>query len=102
MSYNPGSTSQPKKVILTWKIQNQYYSPLVFDSKYIEQFAAQTHLGLFLDSRLHFQEYLDNIFKKIKKTIGLIRKFQNILPIPSLITTPLTTHLIDSALITGI
>ena len=40
----------------------------------------QRHLGLTLDNRLTFDEYLTNVSNKISKTIGLLRKLQNILP----------------------
>ena len=39
-----------------------------------------------MDSRLDFKEHLEIIFKKNSKTIGLLRKLQNLLPRKSLIT----------------
>ena len=35
---------------------------------------------MLLDTKLDFQEHLKNIFSKINKTIGLLRKFHHILP----------------------
>ena len=34
---------------------------------------------MILDNKLNFQEHLQNILKKVNKTIGLLRKLQNIL-----------------------
>ena len=46
----------------------------------------QKHLGLTLDDRLTFGEHLTNVSNKIRKTIGLLRKLQNILPRAALLT----------------
>ena len=39
-----------------------------------------------LDNKLRFDEYLTNMSNKISKTIRLLRKLQNILPRPALLT----------------
>ena len=39
-----------------------------------------------LDTKLNFQEHIKNILTKVNKTIGLLRKLQNILPRESLLT----------------
>ena len=41
---------------------------------------------MFLDFKLTFQEHLENMLNKVNKTIGLLRKLQNTLPRPSLLT----------------
>ena len=46
----------------------------------------QKHLGLTLDIKLNFSEHIKSIAKKISKTMGLLRKFQQILPRSSLLT----------------
>ena len=49
----------------------------------------QKHLGLTLDIKLNFSEYIKNkniTKKKKRKTMGLLRKFQPILPRSSLLT----------------
>ena len=46
----------------------------------------QKHLRLTLDNRLTLDEHLTNVSDKICKTIGLLRKLQNILPRPALLT----------------
>ena len=41
---------------------------------------------MILDNKLNFQEHLKNILNKVNKTIGLLRKLQNILPREPLLT----------------
>ena len=41
---------------------------------------------MILDSKLNFREFLKNILNKVKKTIELLRKLQNILPREALST----------------
>ena len=45
----------------------------------------QKHLGLFLDSKLDFDEHIKVVFEKTSKSTGLIRKLRNFLPRPSLL-----------------
>ena len=40
----------------------------------------QKHLGIILDSKLTFENHLKMVTTKINKTIGLLRKLQNLLP----------------------
>ena len=43
-------------------------------------------MDIYLDGKLDFREHLQNMFKKINKTISLLRKLQNTLPTALLIT----------------
>ena len=47
---------------------------------------AQKHLELGLDSKLTFIEHIKHILSKVNKSIGLLHKFQPVLPISSLLT----------------
>ena len=49
---------------------------MTFDNNIVGQAKLQKHLGITLDNRLSFEEYLRLIISKINKTIGLLRKFQ--------------------------
>ena len=40
---------------------------------------------MFLDSKLNSDEHIKGVFEKTSKSIGLIRKLQNVLPRPSLL-----------------
>ena len=48
-------------------------------------YQSQKHLGIILNTKLNFQEHIKNILTKDNKTIGLLRKLQNILPRASLL-----------------
>ena len=44
------------------------------------------HLSMIFDSKLSFDKHLKSVLKKISKTVGLLQKFQDILPRTSSIT----------------
>ena len=46
---------------------------------------SRKHLGFTLDFKLTFKELLSNVFNKVSKAIGLLRKLQNVLPRATLI-----------------
>ena len=52
----------------------------------MSQTNSQKHLGVTLDLKLTFEEHLLNVFKTVNRTIGLIRKLQNVLPRITLVT----------------
>ena len=80
MSFNPDPIKQAQEVIFSRKIQKTCYPSIYFNNKLVKQVPSQKHLGLILDNKLNFQEHLQNILNKVNKTIGLLRKLQNILP----------------------
>ena len=80
MSFNPGPGKQTQKVIFSRKIQKTCHPSIYFNNKLVKQVPSQKHLGLILDSKLNFQEHLQNILNKVNKTIGVLRKLPNILP----------------------
>ena len=80
MSFNPDPGKQTQEVVFSRKIQKTCHPPIYFNNKSVKQVPSQKHLGLILDNKLNFQEHLQNIFKKVNKTIELLRKLQNILP----------------------
>ena len=47
---------------------------------------SQKYLGVVLDNSLSFEDHLKIILNKVNKTIGLLRKLQNILPRSALLT----------------
>ena len=86
MKFNPDPTKQVQEVIFSQKLQNNNDPCLIFNHNTVSLTETHKHLGIVLDSRLDFKEHLEIIFKKVSKTIGLICKFQNLLPRKSLIT----------------
>ena len=86
MSFNPDPSKQAQEVIFSRKLQKISHPSIYFNNIPIEQVSSQKHLGMILDAKLNFQEHIKNLLTKVNKTIGLLRKLQNILPRGSLLT----------------
>ena len=84
--FNPDPRKQAQEVIFSCKIQKTCRLSIYFNNQSVKQVPSQKHLGLILDMKLNFQEHLKNILNKVNKTIGLLRKLQNILPREPLLT----------------
>ena len=70
MSFNPNPNKQAQEIILSQKLKCK----------------SQKHLGIILDSKLTFEEHYKTVLSKTNRTIGLLRKLQNLLPREALIT----------------
>ena len=75
MSFNPELNKQVEKVIFTRKSKNIRHPPVIFNNIKVSQSTTQTHLGLTLNNRLSFYEYLTAMGAKVSKTVALFRKF---------------------------
>ena len=81
MSFNPDPSKQAYlQVIFSRKHQKSIYPPLQFNNIAVTKSATQNHLGILLDVQLDFQGHLKNMYGKVNKTIGLLRKLHNTLP----------------------
>ena len=85
MSFNSGSSKPAQEVICNRKTNKLYHSPLIFSNSTVTQ-TSQKHLRVTLDSRVTFNDHLNSVLSKTNKVIGLLRKLQNILLKPELIT----------------
>ena len=86
MSFNPDRNKQDQEVIFSRKLKKVCLPSLRFKNNNVSQASSQKHLGLTLNNRLTFDEHLTSVSNKISKTIGLLRKLQNILPRPAVLT----------------
>ena len=59
---------------------------MYFNNIPVSSASVHKHLGMLLDDKLSYERHLKFVLNKVKKTIGLVRKFQQILPNQSLIT----------------
>ena len=75
MSFDPDPHKQAQEVIFSRKITKTNHPTLIFNDNPVHQVALQKHLGMFLDSKLNFEEHPKTIVNKKNKTIGLLRKF---------------------------
>ena len=62
------------------------HPPLVFDNAIVNESIYQKNLGIILDFKLTIENHLKMVNTKINKTIGLLRKLQNLSPRTALIT----------------
>ena len=83
MTFNPDRSKQAQEIIFSRKLKKVTHPPLLFNNNNVSQVNFQTHLGVILDVKLTFEEDLKNVFNK---TIGLLRKFFNLLPRQALVT----------------
>ena len=86
MSFNPGPSKQAQEVIFSRKLKKLPHLSLVFKNNNVLQTSSQKHLGVTLDVNLTFDKHLSNVLNKVNKTIGLLRKLQNLLSRSTLIT----------------
>ena len=86
MSFNPDPNKQAQEVIFSRELKKFCHPCLRFNNNNVSQASSQKNLRLTLGNRLIFDEHLTNVSNKISKTIGLLRKLQNILPRPALLT----------------
>ena len=57
----------------------------MFNNSIVNVTSIHKHSGMIFDSKLSFGKHLKSVLIKISKTVGLLRKFQGILPRTSLI-----------------
>ena len=86
MNFNPDPSKRAQELLFSRKTSSKPYPSLNFNDNPVHQVQLQKHLGLFLDPKLSFDEYIQRILIKIRKTIGLIRKLQPIIPRAVLLT----------------
>ena len=68
------------------KLQKINLPSIYFNNNPIRQVSSQKHLGMISEAKSNFQEDLKNIKSEVNKTIGLLRKLQDILLRPSFLT----------------
>ena len=86
MSFNPDISKQAHEIIFSSKRSIIFHPPLTFNDIPVAQTNSQNHLGMQLDKRIYFEEHLSKVESKVNKTIRIIRKLQNVLPLSALLT----------------
>ena len=86
MNFNPDRTKQAQQAIFSLKAKEIYHPPLVFNNSCVSQSSSQKHRGVILETKLVLNEHLKMVSLKINKTLGILRKLQNLLPRSALIT----------------
>ena len=86
MKFNPDTSKQAQEAIYIHKIKVTAHPQLVFNNNPAHETSTQKYLRMFFDFKLTFQEHFENILNNVNKAIGLLRKLQNTLSRPSLLT----------------
>ena len=86
MSFNPDPSKQAQELIFSRKTKKEYHPTLTFNNNNVSETNSQKHLGVVLDNCLSLEDHFKMIINKVNKTIGLLRKLQNILPRSALLT----------------
>ena len=86
MSFKLHISKQAHEVVFSQKRSVSFHPPLTFNNIPVAQTNSQKHLGMQLDKKLKFEEHLKKVESKVNKTIGIIRKLQNVLPQSALLT----------------
>ena len=86
MNFNSDPSKQAQEVPISPKIQKTCHPSIYFDNRSVKQVPPQKYMRIILDSKLNFQDHLENMLNKVNKTIELLRKLENILPGGPLLT----------------
>ena len=86
LNFIPDPSKQAQGVIFSGKPQKTIHNQVYFNHNSVKQVPSQKHLGMYLNTKLNFQEPVNNILSKVNKTIRLMRKLQAFLPRQSLVT----------------
>ena len=80
MSFNPDPTKQAQEVIFSRKMIKPSQPLIKLNNFPVQNASSQKHLGIILDEKLNFESHLKEKCFKFNKSIGVIKKLQNILP----------------------
>ena len=85
-NFNPDPTKQAAEVCFSHKRDNVPHKRLAFNNNKIQSAPAQKHLGLILDSKLDFNQHIDDKINKCDKIIGTMKRLSVTLSRKSLLT----------------
>ena len=74
MLFNLDHVKQVIEVCFSHKRGKVAYPPLQFNNNNVQSANSQKHLGLVLDSKLDFNEHVNNKINKCNKSIGIMKK----------------------------
>ena len=85
MSFNPDINNQATEVYFSERREKSLITPIIF-SNIILTFPCQKRLGLVLDSKLSFNEHVNQKINKCNRIIGLLKRLSRILQRDQLLT----------------
>ena len=84
MNSSPGPSKQDQEVTFSAKLQKANYNIVYFNRTSVRPVHHKKHFWMHVDTKLNFQEHLNNVLSKVNKTIGLLHKIHAFLPCQSL------------------
>ena len=86
MSFNPDLSKQAQEIKFSRRKMKSSHPSVYFNHILVSSISVQKHLGVLLDDKLIYKHHPKCVLNKVKKTIDLRLKFQQIFPRQSLIT----------------
>ena len=86
-NFNPDTLLNKLKKSFSVANEKKVHPPLMFNNASVTWISSHKHLGIILDIQLRFDNHIKVVSRKMRKTIVLLRKLQNLLPRTALITT---------------
>ena len=86
MLFNPDPNKQALEVYFSQKRDKENYPSLTFNGDKVQPVPRQKHLGLVLESKLDFNEHINNKISKCTKIIGVMKKLSSTLSRKTLLT----------------
>ena len=74
MSFNPDINKQAAEVYFSQRCTKSLPSPIIFNNNNVLNSPCQKHLDLVLDSKLSFNEYINEKTNKCKRISGLMKR----------------------------
>ena len=85
MLFNPDPSKHAIELCFSHKRDNVSYPSLVFNDNKVQLANSQKHLGLILDSKLDFNEHIDNKINKCNQVVGIMKRLSLVLSRKSLL-----------------
>ena len=84
MEFNPDPTKQAVEILFSQKKKELHHPPLNFNGSVVSKVDFHKHLGLILDSKLIFNNHINEKIKATTKAIGILKYLYRYLSINSL------------------
>ena len=78
ISFNPDPNKQAHEKIFSRRKMKSSHPSVYFNNIPVSSTSVHKHLGMLLDDKLSYEHHLKFVLNKVKKTISLLRKFQQI------------------------
>ena len=85
MNFSPEPNKQAQEIIFSRKNTASLHPVVYLDNKPVKSTQIHKQLGMIVDSNLSYEHHIKSILNNVNKMIDLLRKFQLITPMRSLI-----------------